>query len=99
MSGLGSGMLMPCRRMHRANATAACWLSLLPPGLVVALSPRLATPLDRPPPPQAATASARASAPTSTASHGPSGVVVGVAGLPGCRDQPWGTPLVGAERL
>jgi hypothetical protein len=54
---------MPCWRMHRANARSA-WVWSPPPGLVVLVAlpapPRLATPLGLPPP-QPATASARAS--------------------------------------
>jgi hypothetical protein len=52
--------------MHLANASAACLKSLLLLALVVAVGLseplRLATPLDLPPPPQAATPSVRASA-------------------------------------
>src|SRR4029453_6209011 len=63
----GSGRLMPCWRMPRANASAACIASCLLHGLAVVVAvgllapPRLATPLALPPPPQAATVSVRAS--------------------------------------
>src|SRR6266508_2085814 len=47
-SNFGSGMSMPCWRMHLANSSAACLGSVLPPALVVAVGwpdpLRLATP-------------------------------------------------------
>jgi hypothetical protein len=67
---------------------ARLWSWLLPALVVaVALSPRLATPLDVPPPlPRAATASSRASTPTSAAS---AAAASGVSepGLPGLGDR------------
>jgi energy-coupling factor transporter ATP-binding protein EcfA2 len=102
---LGSGMSMPCWRMHRAKSSAACRSSWLPPGLVVAvglLAPlRLATPLALPPPPQAATASVKASMATSTASRGRQRRRGGRGGRAGPARPPWScmgcSPLVVAH--